>query len=863
MAETKKTRQTGKRSPLGRRLAVFFSVCFLILILFLTVLAGVGLYTYYHIDYSLDESLFEMARGQRATRFFFDDSGETQSASLPEKLENIGQESGEAQNTDGALPPGYQPCEYETLYGADGGVYCTYGEMPDSLKYAFVAIEDHRFFEHEGVDWLRTAKAVANYLFRFDGRFGASTITQQLIKNISSDDELTAARKVREICRAIHLEQNHSKEEILELYLNIVPLSEGCIGVGAGARRYFGKEVGELTLAESASLAAVTNSPARYDPIRQADNNRARRDLILREMVRYGFITDNEAADAAAAPVETTDATPTPRNVYDWYTETVISDIIGDLQEKYHLTRDTAAKMVYSGGLSVYTCMDRAVQDVITDYFSDLSHFSAADGLQYAMVVMDPYSGDLLGVAGAAGKKTANRTLNYATSACRAPGSALKPLSVYAPALEERLIHFGQVFDDVPVRFTEKNGTYTTWPGNSPAVYAGLTDIRTAVACSKNTVAVRVLEKLGVECSYTCLTEKLGLSTVVREKRTENGRTLTDLAPAPLALGQLTNGVTLRALTSAYTALAGEGVYRSARSYCLVLDGHGRPLLENTEENGKRAFRESTACIMTQLLRGVTEEGTASGLRLREMVDTAGKTGTSGDARDKWFVGYTPYLLGGIWCGYPEGNGSVSAKESAHLRVWDDVMVRLHRSRMTAEDPASFPIASDVVTRLYCRDSGMIPTDVCRLDPRGERTSVGYFERGYEPKESCACHTRVAYDEVGGGIARPDCPEENIRYVGLLQVENRNFPTQIYVSDAQYVCRPSGDTADDGESDPTEPYFVHLLAKGQFVGISYTENGWQYNAYCRASHNGADTKQEPDLIRRGAWPFFFPFFHGR
>lgn len=861
MAGATRSERKGKRPSLGRRLAMFFFVCFLLVALFLAVVVGIGLYTYYQIDYTVDESLFEMARGQRATRFFC--GAASQSASLPEKLENIGQNAPDTGNAGGALPSDYRPCEYETISGADGGVYCTYQEIPDTLKYAFVAIEDHRFFEHEGVDWLRTAKAVANYLFRFDGRFGASTITQQLIKNISSDDEITVSRKLREMCRAIHLEQNHSKEEILELYLNIVPLSEGCIGVGAGARRYYDKDVGDLTLAESASLAAVTNSPARFDPVKQAENNRARRDLILREMVRYGFITDAAAMAASAAPVQTANATPLPRKIYNWYTETVISDIIGDLQGKYDLSRHTAAKMVYNGGLTIYTCMDDGVQTIITDYFADISHFSMADDLQYAMVVMDPYSGNLLGVAGAAGQKTANRTFHYATAACRAPGSALKPLSVYAPAIEERLIHFGSVFDDVPVRFFEKNSTYTAWPGNSPAVYAGLTDVRTAVACSKNTVAVRVLEKLGVERSYACLTEKLGLSTLVREKRTESGGTLTDLAPAPLALGQLTNGVTLRALTSAYTALAGEGVYRAARSYYLVLDGQGRPLLDHTEDSGTRAFRESTACIMTQLLRGVTEEGTAAGLRLHEIVDTAGKTGTSGDARDKWFVGYTPYLLGGIWCGYPEGNGSVSAKESAHLRVWDDVMVRLHRLRMTEEDPAAFPVSPDVVTRLYCRDSGMIPTDVCRLDPRGERTAVGYFERGYEPLAPCTCHTRVAYDEDGGGIARPDCPEENIRYVGLLRVEDRDFPTQIYVTDAQYVCRPSDEEGEIGETDPAEPYFVRLLVRGHFAGVSYTENGWQYNAYCCASHEDTKEREEPGTIRRGAWPFFFPFLRGR
>ncbi len=860
----RKNKADKKRDGFLRGVKIFFF--FFVSFALLAVLAGGSFfaYTYYHTDYEGDELLFEMAKGSRTTRLFYDASrsGETREHDIAGSLFDTGASIPERSKVKG-LGVGYLPRELEgeRLQNGETRIFCSYEEIPDDLKNAFVAIEDHRFFTHNGVDWIRTARAVANYFLGFDSRFGASTITQQLIKNISSDNELSAERKLREICRALHLETHHSKEEILELYLNIVPLSEGCVGVGAAADVYFGKTPSELSLAECATIAAVTNLPRYYDPVAHEEQNRTRRELILHEMLRFGMINEEEYKIACQESICARGASR-KENVYSWYTETVIDDVAGDLCGRYGYTREVAEKMIFGGGLSIYTLQDIAIQGILESYFSDLSNFpdAAKNGLTYAMTVVDPASGDLLGVVGGVGTKRENRILNYATGVKRAPGSALKPLSVYGPALEERLVTWGSVFDDVPVRFSKEGDQYTAWPQNEPSVYSGLTDLADAVAYSKNTVSVRVLERLGVERSYDYLTKRLGFDSLVRSEAGKDG-TVTDLAPAPLALGQLSHGVSVRDMTEAYAAFAAGGVYHKGRSYALVLDANGKTLLEN-ESHATRAFRPAVASIMTKLLAGVTERGTARILTLPATVDAVGKTGTSGAGQDKWFVGYTPYLVAGIWCGYSDGKTVVPRNAAtSHLRVYDAVMKEMH-ARYADEGGRLRSFSQDhrLISAVYCRDSGSIPCEICRKDPRGGRSAIGYFERGSEPHALCTTHVPVPYDRTRGGVL---CGESITRSfggnsrkedVGLIQVEGRDFPMEIYVTDAQYVYRslPEGMPPSDSRD---KPFFVGMIEKGHFVGISPTADGSQFNAGAKAALPEEDLrrffeKYLPKILKR-------------
>ncbi|MBQ2719043.1 MAG: transglycosylase domain-containing protein [Clostridia bacterium] len=789
----------------GRR--IFLALLVTLLALLATAVTAVAVIVALTVDPEADAALFLASRGSRTTRLYYnaDRTGQVYAAT---------------------------EWESERLYGAENAIWTEYSDIPENLVNAFLAAEDHRFFRHDGVDWGRTVKAALNQVLHFDERFGGSSITQQLIKNLSGDSEPSAMRKLREIYRAVALERRFSKEEILELYLNIVPMGENSVGVGAGAERYFGKSPSELTDAECAALAAIINAPARYDLIKHGDANRGRREVILGEMKEYGMLSEEEHRAALAEElVPLPHGVSEPGTVYSWYTEAVIDDVLRDLCEVAGYSRPAALRLLYGGGLEIYTLADPKVQAAME---RTLGALSVSDGVQYAATVIDPHTGDLLGLVGGAGKKRGNRLLNHATVP-HTPGSALKPLSVYAPALEAGLINSATVFDDVPLAFLGED--MRAWPKNSPEVYAGLVDLGTAVATSKNTVAVRVLRRLGKENSYSFLTHTLGLSTLVRRAKDAGGGVLTDLAEAPLALGQLSYGVSLRELTEAYTPLAGDGTYRKGRTYLAVYDNQGKLLLTNESEE-RPALRRETACIMTKLLEGVVKGGTANGIRLAGGIPVAGKTGTSSEGRDKLFVGYSPYYLCGVWCGSEGGATSIAGRPQ--LAVFNAVMGELHRSLSMAEDRLTeFPLVRGVYECRFCRDGGGLLTEDCLTDPRGNRVTVGWFTAADLPSSPCTCHVGVLCGEEGGvaaeldGTPLTDAPLGDAKLVrrGLVRTPERRFPVQVLVRDAQYVYRPLGEGRPTAEANA--PYFASLFGKGEYVGISPTETGAQFNAAYR------------------------------
>ena len=791
----------------------------LLLLLAVGIVGGTVTWLCVTVDIGEDVRLFEAAQGSRTTRIYYNANKES----------NV-----------------YLPVEWESerIFGGESAIWCAYEDIPDIVKNAFLAVEDHRYYEHNGVDWLRSTKAAANQILGFEDRFGGSTVTQQLIKNITGESEQTIARKLREMYRALMVERHFDKREILELYLNIVPMGENCIGVAAGAERYFGKTPQELSAAEAAALAAIINAPARYDPLDNPESNRTRRQVILREMHRYGMISHEEYQAAVDEEL-----TVRERGVADvgtvrsWYTETLIDDVIADLTEKAGYSRAAALRLLYGGGLEIYTLADPAVQAALDAAFSSVALQS---GVQYAGIVLDPKRGDILGIVGAAGEKEGNRLLNYATVPA-APGSAIKPLSVYAPAIDAGVIDSATVFDDVPIEFL--GAELRAWPKNSPTVYQGLCDLGTAIAKSKNTAAVSTLRLLGIESSYKMLTEKLGFSSLVSDGADAAGNYVTDLAEAPLALGQMTYGVSLRELTQAYTTLADDGSYKKGRTYLAVYDNKGNVLLTNEAET-HRVFKATTASILTKHLEGVVENGTAHGVRLPHDISVAGKTGTTTAGRDKWFVGYSPYYLCGIWCGSTGASVAVAGKPQ--LAVFNEVMGRLHRDLDGAK--TEFSLSPGVYECRFCRDGGGLLTADCLLDPRGDRGTVGWFTADTIPTAPCTCHVGVICGEDGGVIAEAGgTPISTVaaegHRVGLLRIDNRSFPVQVNVLDAQYVYRPIGDAMPGVRSDT--PYFINTLPKGRYVGISPTSDGVQYNA----AYLGRREEDEEDPF--DFWKYFF------
>lgn len=853
MNQTPKRRNTGWGREIARAFGIIGRVLLtalrwllniLITILLIAAITGIivgsafAIYVKNFVDTEVDETKFVLTQTNQTTKIYYMD--------YEDRVNRVG-----------------TPVELvdQRLYGDSNNLIASFDEFPQHLINACVYGEDKRFWSHDGVDWLRTVKAVANFALGFEEEFGASTLTQQLIKNVTGENEYKIQRKVQEIFWALDLEQKLSKEEILTMYLNIIPLSRNCYGVKSAAYTYFGKELKDLTLLESCAIIAITNNPSLYDPVSNPYNNTRRRNGILSVLLEEGIITQSEYDENFNKELELNlQVSTTESTIYSWYTDMVYEDVLADLMEAGY-SMQVATQMLWSGGLEIYTVMDPDVQAVLDEVYLDDANFPEnKSGLpaQSSMIVIDPYTSDILGVAGARGEKTINRGQNFATKSVRPAGSSIKPLSVYAPALEEGLITYASVFDDVPVNFGNYNldpekGNIVKpdpWPNNYPAEYRGLTNVNSAIERSVNTVAVRVLQKLTLDKSFDFVMNKLKMTSLIESKTLENGVRLTDKDVAALALGQLNYGCTVREITAAYSIFANKGVFNEARSYIKVLDSEGQVLLSN-DSAGTVVISEANAAIMTKMLSNVVNNGTATSITLRKQVDVAGKTGTTTNDFDRWFIGYTPYYIGGVWYGYEYPKSLTTPLKgytSPPNAIWDTVMTRLHKDVLAEAEAGTTPLKtfempSTVVRKEVCKDSGLLMTDACRADPRNNsvwwtwnagsheaRSEVCYFAKGTEPTEYCDVHVMVNYDTSTGAVASDACPSDSVIQVGLIQVENRTFPTQVTVKDAQFVYRVLDANVEPGGWNG-EPFFINMLEEKTYCGLSYAPAG-QYNAFC-------------------------------
>ena len=561
--------------------------------------------------------------------------------------------------------------ELATLSGKEKRVWVDYEDLPWYLEKALVAIEDKRFYEHKGVDWYRTAGAFVTMFAKMDTSYGGSTITQQLIKNLTGKDEVTIQRKLSEIFGALELEKRYDKQEIVEWYLNAVYFGQGAYGVQMAAQTYFGKDAKDLTLAESAAIVGITNLPTYYDPFYNEQNNKERQETILREMYEQGYIDYQQYKDAVAEELVFTRSPGEEysQTIYSYYTEVVIDDVINDLMQLKGISRETAQTLLYNGGYNVYTCLDINVQNNIDAIYTDLEAIPNTWGsdqqLQSSIVVMDPYDGRILGLSGGVGEKTLNFGLNRATGTKRPPGSSIKPLASYGPAIDLGLITPETTVMDSPG--VTLNGT--DWmTANDGGGYMGLVTIYTALQYSINTVAAQIVDILpqGPQTSYDYLVNHLGFTSLVPEH---------DIAYAPMAIGQFYNGCTVREMAQAYCSLVNDGIFTYSRTYTMLTDSEGSIVIDNTPRT-IQAFEPNTAYTLTYMLQNAVENGTGSEAALWS-VPVAGKTGTSGQYMDRWFVGCTPYYVAAVWTGYDEQERiNVSGNPAAQL--WKKVMSPLH-----------------------------------------------------------------------------------------------------------------------------------------------------------------------------------------
>ena len=719
--------------------------------------------------------------------------------------------------------------EYQKVFAETSSNWAEYEDIPKYLINAAIAIEDHRFNQHQGVDWITTVKATARMFFG-DSSAGGSSITQQLIKNLlltedESADDVTVQRKVLEIFRAIQLEKTYNKETIMELYLNFIYLGQGCRGVRSAAEVYFGKELEMLTIAECASLIGITNNPSLFDPYNDdvftykgeemngMQRNRYRQMLVLGAMLEYGMITQQEYDEAVVQEIvlkngiddedrlarcpntecgyKNTAKTFTQSNgvyycpvcntetlvdksasqeTYSWFTDLVLEDVAKELAEASGMnwndaTESLMMRQIQKGGYHIYTTLDMEAQQQVDKIYTDLTQIPDTRGgqqLQSAIVIIDNRTGDIVALAGGVGEKEGYDDWSRATDSKLQSGSSIKPLSVYAPAFELGAITPATVITDLPLIYETleeegaAEGSVSAWPLNDDRKYQYARTIFSGVVSSVNAVAANTLDMIGINYSYDFAKYKFGLSTLVDKYVDSTGMDHTDMSMAPLALGAQTWGVTVREMASAFSTFSNQGTHREGRTFTKVYDSEGTIVLDNVQESTE-LLSEKTVDYMNYCLNNAVMGGTGYEAKING-IDTAGKTGTTGDNKDKWFCGFTGYYTAAVWCGFdtPE---YIRADGNPAAQLFKKVMQPLHNGKTNVKLYDEEKMEKITV----CLDCGKLATEACANDVRVGLVSG--FNRVAEVSvykedvitETCDCHVMLDYCMTGNGVANAYC----------------------------------------------------------------------------------------------------------
>lgn len=719
--------------------------------------------------------------------------------------------------------------EYQKVFAETSSNWAEYEDIPKNLINAAIAIEDHRYNQHQGVDWITTVKATARMFFG-DSSAGGSSITQQLIKNLlltedESADDVTVQRKVLEIFRAIQLEKTYNKETIMELYLNFIYLGQGCRGVRSAAEVYFGKELEMLTIAECASLIGITNNPSLFDPysddvftykgeeMNGMQRNRYRQMLVLGAMLEYGMITRQEYDEAVAQEIvlkngiddedrlarcpnpecgykntaetftksggvyycpvcntETLVDKSASQETYSWFTDLVLEDVAKELAEASGMSWNDATeslmmRQIQRSGYHIYTTLDMAVQQQVDKIYTDLSQIPDARGgqqLQSAIVIVDNRTGDIVALAGGVGEKEGYDDWSRATDSRLQSGSSIKPLSVYAPAFELGAITPATVITDLPLTYETlevegvPEGKVSVWPLNDDRKYQFARTIFSGVVSSVNAVAANTLDMIGINYSYDFAKHQFGLSTLLDGYTDSDGMYHTDMDFAPLALGAQRWGVTVREMASAFSTFSNHGTHREGRTFTKVYDSEGNIVLDNVQESAG-LLSEKTVDYMNYCLNNAVMGGTGWEARING-IDTAGKTGTTGDNKDKWFCGFTGYYTAAVWCGFdtPE---YIRADGNPAAQLFKKVMQPLHSGK---ENIKLFD-EEKMEEITICLDCGKLATEACANDVRVglvsnfKRVADVFVYKEDVITETCNCHVELDYCMSGNGVANAYC----------------------------------------------------------------------------------------------------------
>ena len=744
--------------------------------------------------------------------------------------------------------------EFDSLHGTENREYVKLADMPQDLKDAIISIEDERFYDHGGVDFRGMLRALFINLKSGEFTQGASTITQQLIKNEVLTSEKKLERKLQEQYLAVNFEKSltetlgskkKAKDYILELYLNTIGLNHGLNGVGSASKFYFGKEVSELSLAESAAIAGITKNPSLYSPVSHPDKNKERQKAVLAKMLELKYITESEyksalEEDYLSQIVGSSGSSEGGTSIHNYFVDQLVVEIAGDLMTQKSMNKQQAYNMIYSGGLKIYSTIDRDMQAILEDSYKNDSLFppkgnylnatytisimdnateeqkhytresqvnnmeeaeafaqsvraellnssntmvldklSVAQALQSAMVITDYKTGYVKALIGGRGEKQGDLVFNRATQALRQPGSCFKVLASYAPAVDLGIVYPGSIIVDEPL--TVGDHSFRNWWGDS---YRGPSTVRAGIRDSMNILAVKTLMMVGYDRSFDYLLN-LGFTSLVDSRKNESGKVFSDKVPS-LALGGITDGVSVLELTSAYGTIANGGLYNEPVTYTKVLDHDGKVLLENKVEP-KRVLKETTAYLLTDMMEDVITGGGSATGRLARFTSVkmpiAGKTGTTTDDKDLMFAGYTPYYVAGIWLGYDTPK-TMNYDKSYHLLLWSDVMEKIHQNLEYKE----FVRPSGIVTRTVCGVTGLAPVaGLCENDYFGNGLSTDICASDFSPGGTCNVHKIFKIDVKTGMLANEYCPEEDVKEVVLAVDENGNVMNQPASSEEDAV----------------------------------------------------------------------------
>lgn len=629
-------------------------------------------------------------------------------------------------------------------------------DMPEYLPKAYVAIEDERFYKHSGVDIKRTGAAILNFAIKRDSSFGGSTITQQLVKNITEEKEdkglAGIARKVKEWAKATQVERMLSKNQILELYLNILFVGgQNIHGVELGAEYYFNKSAKDLDLAECAFLAGINNSPNMYNPYSETKDHteliKKRTTTVLNKMKELGYITNEEDYNKAIAKVNEGpkfEKSQSQGNVYSYHTDALIAQVINQVAEEKGISKELATNYVYSSGLTIHSTVDTKVQARLDEEFAKATYIRNGidknpDGSlknnhsQAAMVVIDNKTGYVVGVAGGLGQKTESRGLNRGTQMLKQTGSSMKPIADIVPGLQEGVITAGTIYNDSRTEFN--NGTYK--PKNQ-GKFRGLLNVRDFIKYSQNIPAIKIMAELTPAKSIEYL-KKMGISTLDDEKDNV----------LSLAIGGITNGISPLEMAAAYATIANDGEYISPTFYTKITDSNGNVVLEASQTK-TRVMSEQTAYIAKSIVQEpVRSGGTATYCAISGM-DVAAKTGTTNDDYDRWLCGFTEYYSAATWYGFDNNEPVRGWGQNPAGKLWAAVMKDIHAGLPGAR----FTRPNGIVSATICRDTGMKATDKCK------NTYSEIFINGTIPK-SCDGHGE-SYEicKETGKLANEFCPDK-------------------------------------------------------------------------------------------------------